>query len=713
MNLSQDYTYLFLDFETTGLDVSQDFPIQIAMILVDHHFRILKSYNSYISVPDSVLNLKSNVSYMTGIDLDTIKSQGQEIALIQNQIAEFFGEKTIIIGQNIAFDIWFLKKFFPDCKFADSLDSYPLAASMIPYLKSYSLESIDKHLENKYSEYNDKKSYLLTSLSSEKELSSHDALYDCIVGLCFIHRRIDQYDNFIKEFPFISSIHNNYLWNDFSIFHIITTTKWKKTTTDTNIISFPTLSSPIKSEKKSHHITSNNRENAPQHSKRSTKDIELQRIINELPQPCIIAVSHASKIDIIKRACLNESFNYLKEEQILDHKKLHSRLQKTERTTDEFLFIIFYLSHHRDWYRVLNPILSTHKYILDYLQDNKFTVWSNKKILCSHGGLYYTMSNKEYRDTNFSKYPICILDADRRHTTYNDFAQKWIQLISTLSQREKVWYTLQQEKTPEEQKIFEELIKYRELFIAYFWIESDRYLNGINKIEINYIIHHEAYKKSLWIRNTIISEWKLYTINYGDIPLLSTMIKKIHGLFHNPIIIRRVVSHTNDVSYTLAPSVRYIDFAEYLKLFGNQKLFFFSSSRSEYKIRLPAKIQENNITIQNTDNINNILSIIKEKSGSLFIISHNSEKSKKLFQAIHEAGYGKTHKLIGEYLTWWIGKNTSLVESGKNNIIIWGYHMLLQLRWQGKYIDHIILYTLHKNMSSFIMDDIKQYMITS
>lgn len=105
MTLNSDYTYLFLDFETTGLDVTTDYPIQIALILVDHHFQVVKSYSSYISVPDSVLSLKSNVSYMTGIDMETITSQGQEITTIQSEITDFFGDHTIIIGQNIAFDL--------------------------------------------------------------------------------------------------------------------------------------------------------------------------------------------------------------------------------------------------------------------------------------------------------------------------------------------------------------------------------------------------------------------------------------------------------------------------------------------------------------------------------------------------------------------------------------------------------------------------------
>ena len=75
---------------------------------------------------------------------------------------------------------------------------------MIPYLKSYSLEAIDQHIDNKYESYHDRKSYLLQTLSTDKVLSSHDALYDCVVGLAFLQWWRDQYQNFSQEFPILN-----------------------------------------------------------------------------------------------------------------------------------------------------------------------------------------------------------------------------------------------------------------------------------------------------------------------------------------------------------------------------------------------------------------------------------------------------------------------------------------------------------------------------
>ena len=80
----------FLDFETTGLDLSSDFPIQIALIQTDHHLQVLNTYKQYVSLPEGIKKLKSNVSYMTGIDIETIESQGQSIDSIQSDIVHFF-----------------------------------------------------------------------------------------------------------------------------------------------------------------------------------------------------------------------------------------------------------------------------------------------------------------------------------------------------------------------------------------------------------------------------------------------------------------------------------------------------------------------------------------------------------------------------------------------------------------------------------------------
>ena len=755
MTLHSEYTYLFLDFETTGLDLASDFPIQIGLVQTDHHLSITKSYKSFITLPESIKKLRSNVSYMTGIDIETIESQWQSLETIQSQIADFFSPETILIWQNISFDIWFLRKFFPWCMFAYQIDTYPLAASSIPYLKSYSLESIDHHLTEKYTSYTDKKLYLLNTLSKEERISAHDALYDCISWICFIWRWYEQINNFEKEFPIIKEILSKTEGEWIRLF-LSSWAEWNGVERSfinknkgslhkvgmTNQYWLPILTSPLISEKKYSHEDTIDRSKQDQHSKRSTRWVDLETLIKELPHPCIIAVSHGSKIDIIKRACNNEQFDYLKEEQILDQEKLSQWLQKDTYTEDEFLFVCFYLAHHRDGYRILTPTLSTHKYILDYLQIKKIELKKDKKILCSHGGLYYTIQNNPDRKDIYKDYPICILDSDRWHSTYNDYAQKWIWITSILYQREKYKYETQQNplchleqseteskdllsttiKDPSTRSGWQTIEKIKTIinnltfFIAHFTKDSEKQYNNLRqyKREIDYLLNHQSYINTAESRNNIRDLRNDLLQKKSNIPqYLIDSMNKLSILFQHPLKIQRNTNQNKDIRYSIAPAVRYIDFSEYLKMFGEHKVLFFSSDRSEYKKFLPEKESLKIPIIKESDIERIITYITNHNEKSYFIISHQTEKSKKIFNLLHEQKHDEKYNLIGEYITWGVNKSSLRKDNNKKNIYIGGYHMLLHLRWEGIIIDTIFITYVSSNIYNFIENDIQQYALKS
>jgi hypothetical protein len=129
---------------------------------------------------------------------------------------------------------------------------------------------------------------------------------------------------------------------------------------------------------------------------------------------------------------------------------------------------------------------------------------------------------------------------------------------------------------------------------------------------------------------------KLNTENSTVPQYLSDSMNKISSLLQNPLKVQRNINQNKDVYYNIAPSVRYIDFAEYLKMFGDHKLFFFSPSRSEYTTFLPSDITQKKTPITYEENLERTLLLIQKTEGSIFIVSHNSEKSKKLFAALHE-----------------------------------------------------------------------------
>ena len=65
MLLNDNYRYIGLDFETTGLDVSKDEPIQIGIIEIDSTGKIIGEYKSLIKPDKKTDELKHIVGFIT------------------------------------------------------------------------------------------------------------------------------------------------------------------------------------------------------------------------------------------------------------------------------------------------------------------------------------------------------------------------------------------------------------------------------------------------------------------------------------------------------------------------------------------------------------------------------------------------------------------------------------------------------------------------
>lgn len=68
------------------------------------------------------------------------------------------------------------------------------------------------------------------------------------------------------------------------------------------------------------------------------KGLNIRELIDQLPQPSLIAVSHPSKIDIIKNACPEYHFDYLKDDQIIDFTLYNKWIKKDNLSMHERLF---------------------------------------------------------------------------------------------------------------------------------------------------------------------------------------------------------------------------------------------------------------------------------------------------------------------------------------------------------------------------------------
>jgi DNA polymerase-3 subunit epsilon len=110
------YKYIGLDFETTGLDVTKDEPIQIGIVTLDENGNVKEKFQSLIKPNKKNDELKHIVGFITGLSITDLESAPTRDEVLP-QIQKYFDEDTIVIGHNIKFDLDFLEKYFPECKY--------------------------------------------------------------------------------------------------------------------------------------------------------------------------------------------------------------------------------------------------------------------------------------------------------------------------------------------------------------------------------------------------------------------------------------------------------------------------------------------------------------------------------------------------------------------------------------------------------------------
>ena len=131
--------YVFLDIETTGLDVEKDRIIEIGSIKVSGEKEVMfqKLIKTEIEVPDVIENL-------TGINGSKLSSEGIELKQCIAECMEFIG-KSDLIGYNIRFDIKFLNKVLSDLALAPihnkTIDLMQEAKKRNMFQRNYKLET--------------------------------------------------------------------------------------------------------------------------------------------------------------------------------------------------------------------------------------------------------------------------------------------------------------------------------------------------------------------------------------------------------------------------------------------------------------------------------------------------------------------------------------------------------------------------------------------
>lgn len=122
--IPKDNCFLLCDFETTGVDVNVDYPIELGGLFLDSDFNILSSLDTLIKLPkDWLRESKNRDRYADAFRFHKIASEDLERGLDYTQLTLYLAEKIsplksqgfskfILLSDNIQFEFSFMKKIY-------------------------------------------------------------------------------------------------------------------------------------------------------------------------------------------------------------------------------------------------------------------------------------------------------------------------------------------------------------------------------------------------------------------------------------------------------------------------------------------------------------------------------------------------------------------------------------------------------------------------
>lgn len=119
--MSTERKFLWLDFETTGLEERECYPIEVAAVVTDHALNMIDSYCSTIIVPQEHLAKMNDWCQKTHTKSGLIEEcllKGLPIREVEKGITDLirrnFGQRAVLAGSSVHFDRKFVKQHFSE-----------------------------------------------------------------------------------------------------------------------------------------------------------------------------------------------------------------------------------------------------------------------------------------------------------------------------------------------------------------------------------------------------------------------------------------------------------------------------------------------------------------------------------------------------------------------------------------------------------------------
>ena len=710
--LSDKYRYVAMDFETTWLDVSKDEAIQIWLVEIDINWNIVNQYKSFLKPEKPVSELKSLVAYITWISIDDIKS-APSIFDVQDEILNFFWENTILIWHNIEFDINFLKKYFPDVKYFDSIDTFYLAQNLIHYPLSYALDVLVESLgSNKiFKEYFLK----LHGWDEYDENNIHDWLYDSQNALTLFLYEINRIDTLFFKYPVL----NNFLDKNVWLYHKILDYQVDRAKEKNEKISVPALKKQLPWSKTLKTKLNIDLKNYKIWERYFVWNVDLSQLVMSLVsgnKDIIMSFASVAKLNIVKNI-LNDAWikniGFAKGYTTIDQNKFSRFLNKDTFSDNEFLFIIKYFSILMNEWSVIE--LNTkadykiHYYIQDEKKFEKFPI-----VLTTHGWLYSILQEDEHK---YKNYDVCFFDTEMWYKWYNEYLSKPCDLYSILNFLEILFYKYKLDEQQDAIDVLERFARFFEVFMGVLFSETKPLFvnNPETKVTVNPILENINFYET----NKLVLQFPDYKsllqecLDDEDFQALWMKIDQLFTVLTWLIDVQKIMYNQSEFYFTYAEAVKYTNRDEFKDVFPSW-VYFFSDFERWYPKLLDQDSWWKNLLMKKISNQDSVVEFVNtwlpENEWKIcFILSTIKNESKELFDKFFENWLPNDVALLVENITWSLWKNVFKAKANWTKIIIGGYSFLIRLFSNGINIDICVEFNIIWKMSKYLLDDIQRY----
>ena len=674
--------FVAFDFETTGVDLKKDEPIQIGIVKFDHKFRIIKEYSSYIRPRKNLKELSHIVEFITSIKLDELAHKPY-IEDILPEIKSFFDKNTIIVGHNIPFDIAFMEKYRPEFQYENIIDTFVWSKVFYHWKSSYAQD-------------------VLTDSLGISEGTSHDALVDSRLSMRLFQNMYNKLNKLITKYPILQ----NYLLKSDAVWKTVLDIKSHIVNIDPYL---PRKSVEIKDNKKiiatDMYLSSYRNKTVFDVSWCELKNLIIGILGNY--KKTIFCFHHKNRLNIIKNI-LNEnyiSYSPLKLGAYFDSEREKKFLSKEKFSVWETKFIIKAFSHFSEGVSLFDLNDPDEYKVYNYLKANPKKSKRNV-VLATHYDLFSYL--KENGAESLKDYQIIFFDFTYWMWNLSRVVNKPYDFYHFISMLEQLAYFYENESMPEQSKNIIDIISASEIYFAaicmamnkvFKW--TDATITEISELLENidfWKVKNLHWKLDEQIRQNIIDDrWA----ENGDKKLVKDLLKwwwNFSKLMENYATVRKVMYYQDRIHYVFNPVRKSMDIHNLNDILGtlNIKNFTPNSSKNWIKLCEYKKIvlEEKWIITKYKDRGFDFKDLLKDiesyyKEGeNIFLISTRRDFSKALFELIFK--WVKSEWLedkidiFAENITWWWGKNIYYMkESKKKRIVIGGLEFFMASRWEN------------------------------